>query len=82
MRDLTSKIRITILPFLSLCIVSCGATLPLQEISTAKQEITRAKIFNSERYAKSELDDSKSNLLKAHENAFSSKPDVKKVEQL
>ena len=82
MRVSISKYTNFFFPALSFCIVSCGATLPLQEISTAKQEVTRAKLFHSEKYAKSEFDESRSNLLGVHENLSGSNPDVKKVTQL
>lgn len=83
MRNLVSKNLHFFLPLVSVCIVSCGATMmPLQEISTAKQEITRAKLFNSEKYSKKEFDESKANLFLAHENIFSTKPDSKKATQI
>ncbi len=82
MRDSIPKFARYFFPALSFCIISCGATLPLQEITTAKQEVTRAKLFNAEKYAKSEFDESRTNLLSVHENVSGQSPDLKKVAQL
>lgn len=82
MRVSIHKFTIFFFTALSFCLISCGATLPLQEISTAKQEVTRAKLFQSEKYAKTEFDESRTSLLGVHENLSSSSPDIKKVTQL
>lgn len=81
MKEFSSKINKIFFPFTVLCIVSCGATLPLQEITTAKQEVSRAKLFNAEKYSKSDYDESKTNLYNAHESVSASKPDLKKAAQ-
>lgn len=78
MREIVSKTIYFIFPLVPYCIISCSATMPLQEITTAKQEISRAKNFNSEKYSKSEFDESRTNLFLAHESSFNPKPDVKK----
>lgn len=82
MREIVSKTIYFIFPLVPYCIISCSATMPLQEITTAKQEISRAKNFNSEKYSKSEFDESRTNLFLAHESSFNPKPDVKKITQL
>ena len=82
MRDSISKYTKFFFPALSICLISCKATLPLQEISIAKQEVTRAKLFNSDKYAKAELDESRTNLFLVHETIAEPSPDLKKVAQL
>ncbi|HNB99958.1 MAG TPA: hypothetical protein PLS71_17075, partial [Leptospiraceae bacterium] len=82
MRENSSNIKIFFLPYLVFCVVSCGATLPLQEITTAKQEISKAKLFSADKYSKKEYDESKTNLYEAHESVSSDKPDLKKASQL
>lgn len=82
MRISIPKFARFLLPSITFCIISCGATLPLQEITTAKQEVNRAKNFNAEKYAKSEFDESRINLLSVHENVSGQSPDLKKVAQL
>lgn len=82
MRISIHKFARFLLPSITFCIISCGATLPLQEITTAKQEVNRAKNFNADKYAKSEFDESRINLLSVHENVSGQSPDLKKVTQL
>ncbi|AVV80540.1 PF14346 domain protein [Leptospira santarosai] len=49
--------------------ISCGAELPIQELSDAKNSITRAKSAGAEKYAPAELEEARKSLLAAHQKA-------------
>lgn len=65
--------------FLSLYLIACGGSPPLDELKEAKQEITKAKFYNSEKYAPQEFQEARKSLFTAHDIAFNSSPDSDKV---
>ncbi|TGK33696.1 lipoprotein LipL71 [Leptospira gomenensis] len=49
--------------------IACGSELPIQELSDAKNSITRAKSAGAEKYAAGELEEARKSLLNAHQKA-------------
>lgn len=68
-----------LLTLLVLWIINCGEPLPLQEITDAKQEFTRATFFKADKYASEEYELAKKSLYSVHEIASSDKPDSRDI---
>jgi hypothetical protein len=44
----------------------CKESIPLSELTSAKQELSKAKVFLADKYASGEYDEARSSLLKSH----------------
>ncbi|EMJ62278.1 MULTISPECIES: lipoprotein LipL71 [Leptospira] len=69
MKSTQRKILSSFIILLAGFFISCGAELPIQELSDAKNSITRAKSAGAEKYAPAELEEARKNLLTAHQKA-------------
>lgn len=69
MKSTQRKILSSFIILLAGFFISCGAELPIEELSDAKNSITRAKSAGAEKYAPSELEEARKNLLTAHQKA-------------
>lgn len=55
--------------------VSCGDPIPIQEMSKAKKEISRAYSVKAEKYAKEDIDSANENLKNSHDSITDEKMD-------
>ncbi|PJZ55516.1 lipoprotein LipL71 [Leptospira barantonii] len=69
MKSTQRKIFSSFIILLAGFLISCGAELPIQELSDAKNSITRAKAAGAEKYAPGELEEARKSLLTAHQKA-------------
>ncbi len=69
MKSTQRKILSSFIILLAGFFISCGAELPIEELSDAKNSITRAKSAGAEKYAPAELEEARKNLLTAHQKA-------------
>ncbi|XDD51322.1 lipoprotein LipL71 [Leptospira sp. WS92.C1] len=69
MKSIQTKIFTSFILLLAGVLVACGAELPIQELSEAKNAITRAKSAGAEKYAPTELEEARKSLLNAHQKA-------------
>ncbi|AOP34740.1 peptigoglycan-binding protein LysM [Leptospira tipperaryensis] len=69
MKSIQRKISSAFIILLTGVLIACGAELPIQELSDAKNSITRAKSAGAEKYAPAELEEARKSLLNAHQKA-------------
>ncbi|TGM95420.1 lipoprotein LipL71 [Leptospira yasudae] len=69
MKSTQRKIFSSFIILLAGFLIACGAELPIQELSDAKNSITRAKAAGAEKYAPGELEEARKSLLNAHQKA-------------
>ncbi|MBM9579822.1 lipoprotein LipL71 [Leptospira sp. 201903070] len=69
MKSIQRKISSVFIILLTGVLIACGAELPIQELSDAKNSITRAKSAGAEKYAPAELEEARKSLLNAHQKA-------------
>lgn len=69
MKSIQRKIFSAFIILLAGVLIACGAELPIQELSDAKNSITRAKSAGAEKYAPAELEEARKSLLNAHQKA-------------
>ncbi|EMY78884.1 PF14346 domain protein [Leptospira weilii serovar Ranarum str. ICFT] len=69
MKSIQRKLLSSFIILLAGFFISCGAELPIQELSDAKNSITRARSAGAEKYAPAELEEARKNLLTAHQKA-------------